>query len=174
MNKKIITFIIAFLVIVGIIVISLVALKNKDKDLVHSNNSSGNTSNVDEETGEQNRIKITFEDKELYVKLIDNESSRDLINMLPLTVDFDDYNHTEKIASLPRKLELNNNPGEYSVQVGDFAYYAPWGNLSIFYKEFKSSSSLQKLGEFETGIEELKNLKGKAVIEVVNEWNGGE
>lgn len=174
MNKKIITLIVGILTIIGIAVAVFIILKNKNMSDANTNNFNNTTENLDkgkipDSTNSPTRIKLTFEDKVLYVKLIDNESSRDLISMLPLEVSFDDYNNTEKIASLPRKLELKNSPKEYSVQVGDFAYYAPWGNLSIFYKEFESSNSLQKLGEFETGIDELKNLKEKAVIEIVDE-----
>lgn len=171
MNKKITAVIIGILIIVGIAVAVIITLGNKKESDVNKNtpndevrdNSESNTFN------DQMRIKITFQDKDLYVRLVDNELARDLITMLPLTVDFEDYNNTEKIASLPEKLELDKNPGKYSVEPGDFAYYAPWGNLSVFYKDFESSSSLQKLGEFENGIEELKNLEGKAIIEIVNE-----
>ncbi len=171
MSKKIVSLVIGVLGFITIEVTVFSILTNKNEDNTNTNNSNSNNTKNEEPSNSDNqtRIKLTFEDRELYVRLIDNESSRDLINMLPLEAYFEDYNNTEKIATLPRKLELNNNPGEYSVQVGDFAYYAPWGNLSIFYKEFKSSSSLQKLGEFETGIEELKNVKGKAVLEIADE-----
>ncbi|ELZ92649.1 cyclophilin-like fold protein [Haloferax sulfurifontis] len=34
-------------------------------------------------------------------------------------------------------------------EVGDITYYAPWGNLAIFYREFGYASGLVKLGHIE-------------------------
>jgi hypothetical protein len=36
---------------------------------------------------------------------------------------------------------------------GDITYYAPWGNLAIFYWDFGYSTGLIKLGRFDAGIE---------------------
>ena len=159
MYKKIILIVFILLVIAGGTMLFMV----KDRKLISSQNND-NKQDVNLKKDNISRIKMIINNKEYFIKLISNESSKDLISLLPLEVEFEDYNNTEKIASLPKKLKLENNPGEYEVKIGDFAYYAPWGNLSIFYKEFHSSNSLQKLGEFENGIEDLKNLKGKAVI----------
>ena len=35
------------------------------------------------------------------------------------------------------------------------AYYAPWGNLAIFYKDFRDSRGLIGLGRIDSGIEAL-------------------
>ena len=40
--------------------------------------------------------------------------------------------------------------------MGDITYYAPWGNLAIFYKDFGYAKGLVKLGSFDSGIEALK------------------
>jgi hypothetical protein len=39
--------------------------------------------------------------------------------------------------------------------VGDIAYYAPCGNLAIFYKDFGYSSELIGLGRIDSGVETL-------------------
>ena len=39
--------------------------------------------------------------------------------------------------------------------IGDIAYYAPWGNLAIFYRDFPYSPGLIKLGVIDTGGEAL-------------------
>lgn len=179
MSKKIIIGIILAVVIIGGIT-TFTLLNGKDGDLKESNESSNETSNVmqDDKTdsndnsntnsNEVTRIKLTFNNEEVYVRLNDSKSSKDFINMLPLTLDFEDYNSTEKIATLPRKLTTEDAPSGYTPHTGDFSYYAPWGNLSIFYKEFRYSNSLVKLGEFESGIEKLQNLNSdfKMTIEI--------
>lgn len=38
---------------------------------------------------------------------------------------------------------------------GDIAYYAPWGNLAIFHREFGYSSGLVRLGRLDSGVEAL-------------------
>ena len=37
--------------------------------------------------------------------------------------------------------------------MGDITYYAPWGNLAIFYRGFRYSPGLIRLGRIESGIE---------------------
>jgi len=39
--------------------------------------------------------------------------------------------------------------------VGDVAYYAPWGNLVIYYKDFGYSPGLIGLGRIDAGLEAL-------------------
>ena len=43
---------------------------------------------------------------------------------------------------------------------GHFAYYAPWGNVVMFYKDFGSASGLYELGSVDSGIEDINNLSG--------------
>ena len=39
--------------------------------------------------------------------------------------------------------------------MGDITYYAPWGNLAIFYKDFGYSRGLVILGKIDSGLEAL-------------------
>jgi hypothetical protein len=52
--------------------------------------------------------------------------------------------------------------------VGDIAYYAPWGNLAIYYKDFGYSNGLIILGKIDSGPEAF-DVPGsvKATIELV-------
>ena len=86
------------------------------------------------------------------------------------TITFEDFNNTEKIATLPDELSTEGLPSGYTPEVGDFSYYAPWGNISVFYKDFRYSNSLYKLGRVESGIEILENMNGdfEVTIERVN------
>ena len=112
------------------------------------------------------RIKLSFDNEELYVKLENNNSTQDFLKLLPLTIKFEDYNNTEKIAMLDTKLDTTDAPSGYDPQIGDFAYYAPWGNLSVFYKDFRYSNSLIKLGTFENGIDKMKNIVDGTEIKI--------
>ena len=119
---------------------------------------------------ENTRIKLTVNGNEVFVRLDDNQASRDFLEMLPLTLTFEDYNNTEKIATLPSELSTEGLPSGYTPIIGDFSYYAPWGNISVFYKDFRYSDSLYKLGTIESGTEILGNLNDdfEVKIEKVN------
>lgn len=119
---------------------------------------------------EPTTIRLVFEGGELAVALEDNAASRDLLSMLPLTLTFEDYNGTEKIAYPPRKLNLEDAPDSCDPDQGSFAYYAPWGNLAIFYRDFRESRGLVPLGNIVSGTEALSRMEGSfsARLEKVN------
>jgi len=41
------------------------------------------------------------------------------------------------------------------MNLGDIAYYAPWGNLALFYKDFRYWDGLILLGKLDGGVETL-------------------
>jgi hypothetical protein len=79
--------------------------------------------------------------------------------MLPISLTLDDHAGTEKISYLARKLSTEGAPAGSDPSTGDISYYAPWGNLAIFYKDFRYSSALITLGKIASGLEAL-NVAG--------------
>jgi hypothetical protein len=114
------------------------------------------------------KIRITIEGIELTGTLIDNPTSRDFVSLLPLTLNLDDYGDTEKISDLPRKLSTEGAPPGSDPSAGHVSYYAPWGNLAIFRKDFRYSPGLINLGKIDTGLDAL-NIPGpmRATIELI-------
>jgi len=101
---------------------------------------------------------------------LDNNSqaAKDFIALLPLTLTLNDYNATEKVSDLPRRLSTKDAPPGFDPSIGDIAYYAPWGNLAIFYKDFGYSSGLVKLGTIDSGLGHLNARDSLTVtVEVV-------
>ena len=105
------------------------------------------------------RIRLKVGDRVLTATLIDSKTTRDFISLLPLTLTLEDYARTEKISGLPKRLSTENAPSGSDPSVGDITYYAPWGNLAIFYRDFGYSSGLVILGKIDSGIEAL-NVPG--------------
>ena len=101
------------------------------------------------------KIRLTIGGKAVEATLLDNSSARDFHSMLPMTLTLKDYAATEKIADLPRKLSTADAPEGVDPAVGDITYYAPWGNLAIFYRDFGYAKGLVKLGRIDSGIEAL-------------------
>ena len=94
------------------------------------------------------KIRIKFEDKVLTATLRDNKTARDFVSQLPLTLTLEDYASTEKISDLPKRLSPEGPSGS-DPSVGDIAFYAPWGNLAIFYRDAKYASGLIILGKID-------------------------
>lgn len=86
-----------------------------------------------------------------------------------MTVKLEDYAATEKVTYLPRKLTTEGAPAGVDPAIGDIAYYAPWGNITIYYKDFGYSPGLIKLGEITSGMAHLKFSGAKqATIELIH------
>lgn len=78
--------------------------------------------------------------------LADGEGARAFAALLPMTLTMKDYNATEKIADLPKRLPTQGEPEGFEPRAGDIAYYAPWGNIAIYYEGFAYSPGLIRLG----------------------------
>lgn len=109
------------------------------------------------------KIRIHIADATLAATLDDNATARDFFALLPLSLTLTDFSSTEKIADLPRRLSTEGAPAGYDPALGDIAYYAPWGNLAIFYRDFRYSRNLIRLGRLESGIGRLSSSGPVAV-----------
>lgn len=112
------------------------------------------------------KIKLTFNNQEVIVNMYDSPTSKDFLTLLPITLNFEDYAGTEKIAYLSKKLSTQDAPSGSDPSVGDFTLYAPWGNLAIFYKDFGYANGLIILGKIESGIEKLANIRDDFTVKI--------
>ncbi len=105
-----------------------------------------------------NRMKINIRigNEVVTATLIDSKTTQDFISLLPLTLTLEDYANTEKISDLPRRISTQHAPPGSDPSVGDIAYYAPWGNLAMYYNDFGYSNGLVILGKIDGDIEALK------------------
>jgi hypothetical protein len=102
------------------------------------------------------KIRIILEDTARTATLTDSTTTQDFTALLPLTATLEEYAGTEKISYLPKELSIEGAPSGGDPSVGDNAYYAPWGNLAIFYRDFGYASGLVILGKIDSGIEALQ------------------
>lgn len=111
------------------------------------------------------RIKMTFNNEEVMVRMHDNPTTRDFLALLPLTVTLEDYAGTEKIAKLSKRLSTKDALAGSDPSVGDFTYYSPWGNIAIFYRDFGYADGLIVLGSIEPGgVEKLASMNGDFAV----------
>ena len=126
------------------------------------------TDEVSHSRRETMNIRMTMAGQIITASLEESDSARDFFAMLPLTLPFEDYAETEKIAYLPGKLTTQGAPKGIDPNVGDICYYTPWGNLAIYYRDFGYSSGLIRLGRITSGLDALTaQPSGTLTIEAV-------
>ncbi len=92
------------------------------------------------------QIQFTLDDASFTVTLGGGTTARALVERLPLTLTVRDFHGTEKIADLPERLPTAGEREGMDPDVGDLTYYAPWGNLALFYRDSGYASGLVRLG----------------------------
>lgn len=113
-------------------------------------------------------VQITMGDGNAVIfQLNDSPAANSLYKQLPLSIDLEDYAGSEKIFYPPEELDTSNTPTAQG-PAGTLAYYAPWGDVAIFYSECNGSTGLYELGESITNIELIPTLAGKAQIEAID------
>jgi hypothetical protein len=101
-------------------------------------------------------IQIVIGSTTLAATLDDNPTARDFAALLPLTLTLEDFESTEKICrELPKRLTQEGAPKAAAGAVGDIAFYAPWGNLALFYRSGPNARALIKLGRITSGTDVL-------------------
>ncbi|WP_273212020.1 cyclophilin-like fold protein [Helicobacter rodentium] len=121
------------------------------------------------ELEEQMQIQMQFQGKSFVLSLENNAIAKDFYALLPLALSFSDYVGKEKIARLEKSLNAQES-GEYNPQSGDFFYFAPWGNVGIFYAKQPPYKGLIKLGapkaEKESFIAHLKAQRQDFILTI--------
>lgn len=128
----------------------------------NNNNNQASTVNNVKDT----RIKLTFNNEEVIIKLYDNPTSRDFLTLLPLTTTLEDFAGAEKIGMLSKRLSTQDALAGSEPSVGDFAYYSPWGNITMYYKDAGYANGVIKLGKIESGVEKLGNINGDVTVKI--------
>jgi hypothetical protein len=108
-------------------------------------------------------IEMVSGERRWRISIADSPPARDFLAQLPLRLTLEDYAGTEKIADLPRKLTREGAPAAITPIKGDVTFYAPWGNLAIFYEDGHHSPGLVRLGQIEG---DVAGLSGSGPLEV--------
>lgn len=111
---------------------------------------------IEQADNNERKLKMTVDGQEISITLYDTPTAKALYEMCPMELDFEDFNGVEKISYLSQSLPTEGEPDGCDPDVGAFCLYAPWGNLSVFYQDFRYSKDLIMLGQIEeSGIDIL-------------------
>lgn len=99
----------------------------------------------------------------------DNQTVRDFLSLLPVTMELKEFAGREKIGYFSRKLTSDGSPGS-DPEDGDLIYFVPWGNLGFYYNASGIGYSDQTvhIGEYKASLKQLEQLEGQPVrVEIV-------
>ncbi|WP_303297060.1 cyclophilin-like fold protein [Megamonas funiformis] len=112
-------------------------------------------------------IKLTTTNNQtIEIELNNSPAANDLYNQLPLSIDLEDYSTNEKIFYPHNKLNTESTP-KATPKIGTLAYYEPWGDVVIFYDDFRANNDLYELGHIISGEDILSELSGTVTIETM-------
>jgi hypothetical protein len=120
------------------------------------------------------KLTLRVEDKTTTATLIDNETTRDLVAMLPLTLTMHDMFGREKFAHLPKAMsEAGERTSHY--EIGDVIYWPPGPDMTIFYRRDGRSykDGMIVIGKIESGVEALNVPGSLEVTLAVSAEDGG-
>lgn len=127
-----------------------------------SNETAGDTATNDTATnnsmpaGEYIKIRIIVGNETLTATLIDNPSSRNLIEKFPMTLPMEDLYSREMYYSFEEKIPASDARRQ-GYEVGDISLWTPGNGLVIFYEQNgEIISGLQKVGRIDSGVEIFK------------------
>ena len=110
------------------------------------------------------KIDVKANEKTVVFELNDSQAARDLYAQLPLRIKVENYGSNEKIFYPPKKLRTADAPAA-AAQAGTLAYYAPWGDVVMFYDRFDPAPGLYELGRAVSGGEHIPGMSGTIQIE---------
>ena len=109
-------------------------------------------------------IEMVVGEKVFEVQMIEHEAARDFVSQLPISVIFENFSTTERIAYLDKPLTIGASPTKTEPKSGDFAYYIPWGNICVFIRDFSPSDDLVPMGRMSAeAMDAVKNSGKKPV-----------
>lgn len=149
---------------------SLTACNAQVEPTQDNTTANTNVKTTTETTSTSTQTKIikltTTNNQTIEIELNNSPSANDLYNQLPLSIDLEDYSTNEKIFYPPNKLNTESTP-KATPKIGTLAYYEPWGDVVIFYDDFRANNDLYELGHVISGEDIVSELSGTVTIEAM-------
>lgn len=149
---------------------SLTACNAQVEPTQDNTTANTNVKTTTETTSTSTQTKIikltTTNNQTIEIELNNSPATNDLYNQLPLSIDLEDYSTNEKIFYPPNKLNTESTP-KATPKIGTLAYYEPWGDVVIFYDDFRANNDLYKLGHVISGGDIVSELSGTVTIEAM-------
>ena len=111
-------------------------------------------------------LQVPCPEWEVFFELKGGGGARRLYGQLPLTVEAQPFSSNEISFYPPERLDTENTPLSGG-ETGSLAYYAPWGDVVLFYAPCSPNGSLYGLGTAVSGGENISRLAGTLTVTAV-------
>lgn len=118
----------------------------------------------DEET--TMKISVKSAEYEIVYELNDSRAAEELYAQLPLTTEVEPFSNNEMTFYPPQELSTADTPLSGG-ETGSLSYYAPWGDVVMFYAPCEPNGSLYEIGTVVSGNEDIVNLSGNITVSAV-------
>ena len=111
------------------------------------------------------KIRLSVNDKTLIAKLVDSATTRDFVELLPLTIPMNDLFRREKFGHLPRAISSDGKHTR-SYALGNIAYWPPGPDIAVFYRhdgELIPDPGIIVIGKVSAGLEAL-DVRGSVKV----------
>ena len=113
------------------------------------------------------QIRLTVKERVLTATLLDSETTREFVSLLPLTLAMNDLFGREKFAHLPRAIsERGKRTRTY--ETGQVVYWSPGPDVAIYYKQGAEAipdPGIIVIGTIDAGVETL-NVPGSIKVKI--------
>lgn len=160
MNKKIIFLLVGILLVISIGLILYFLMGRDEQSLDTNENLEGESDNMNDT---ELKFKMDINGVSYTATFIDNETTRELIDRLPLTITMSELNGNEKYYYFDETFPSNpNRVGE--INTGDIMLYGD-DCLVLFYDDFGTNYRYTKIGSIDNP-NNLKDIVGSGNITV--------
>jgi hypothetical protein len=114
------------------------------------------------------RLKITVGNRVLTAVLIDNETTRDFLTLLPMTVKASDYVSREKYWHLRRAL-VSKSDRQSEYERGDLGFWLPNNDMALFYNHDGSvlpNPGLIVIAKISSGLDVFNEYPGSVEFKI--------
>ena len=119
------------------------------------------------------QLELTINDTSVTAELYDHPVARELFELLPLELVFNDFNQVEKVASLGHSLTLRGVPRADAPGAGEIGYYAPSQGFVLYYDSPGRWPGLVRLGRFDYDLDALRALPDGTRIRIAAAYATG-
>ena len=116
---------------------------------------------------EETSMKMTVKsgDTTVVFELNNSPAAQSLAAQLPLTIEVQPFSANEQTFYPPVALNTVGTPAITGARAGTLAYYAPWGDVVMFYEDFSGGSGgLYELGKAVEGADAIRSLSGTITV----------
>jgi hypothetical protein len=113
------------------------------------------------------KIRIKTDDRAITATLIDSETTKDFVSLLPLTLTMNDLFGREKFAHLPRAISEGGKRAR-TYEIGDVIYWSPGPDVAMYYRQDGQpipSPGIIVIGKIDADVEAL-NVSGSVKVTI--------